>query len=232
MYLYCLYLFCFICFFFFKQKTAYEMRMRDWSSDVCSSDLEPFRFRADRSYLVTGGLGGLGLAVADWAVARGARHLVLASRREPNTDTSARLDRLRDAGAAIRTVAADVSRATEVEALLAGIVTSMPPLAGVFHAAGVLDAGPLVSLTPERVATVMAAKITAATHLDRCCGLLDAFVLFSSAAGLLGPPGQAAHSAANPPLHPLAERRRADRRTCGEGKSVSVRVGPGRPRTR
>src|SRR3546814_12864417 len=90
----------------------------------------PFRVGADRSYLVTGGLGGLGLAVADWAVARGARHLVLASRREPNTDTSARLDRLRDAGAAIRTVAADVSRATEVEALLAGIVTSMPPLAG------------------------------------------------------------------------------------------------------
>src|SRR3546814_8350068 len=74
---------------------------------IVLSNPEPFRFRADRSYLVTGGLGGLGLAVADWAVARGARHLVLASRREPNTNTSARLDRLRDAGAAIRTVAAD-----------------------------------------------------------------------------------------------------------------------------
>ncbi|GHD52876.1 hypothetical protein GCM10017083_28820 [Thalassobaculum fulvum] len=169
----------------------------------------PFRFRTDRSYLITGGLGGLGLAVADWAVRKGARHLVLVSRRKPDADTAARLDRLRAAGAEVRTVAADVSRVAEVERVLSGIAAGSAPLAGVFHAAGELDDGPLAEMTPARLHRVMAAKIDAARHLDRLCGPLDAFVLFGSAAGLLGSPGQANHAAANTALDALAERRRA-----------------------
>ncbi|MEQ9332960.1 SDR family NAD(P)-dependent oxidoreductase [Thalassobaculum sp.] len=176
---------------------------------VVLSNPAPFRFRADRSYLVTGGLGGLGLAVADWAVAAGARHLVLASRRAPDAETSARIDRLRETGAEVRTVATDVSQAAGVEHLLAGSAADLPPLAAVFHAAGELDDGPLAEMTPARLRKVMAAKIDAAEHLDRLCGPLDAFVLFGSAAGLLGSPGQANHAAANTALDALAERRRA-----------------------
>ncbi|HEX8113348.1 MAG TPA: SDR family oxidoreductase, partial [Kofleriaceae bacterium] len=114
------------------------------------------RFRTDASYLITGGLGGLGLAVAEWMVEHGARHLALVGRRGPQgaaLDAIARLERV---GARVLALDADVSQPAEVDPLIATIGRELPPLRGVVHAAGVLDDGVLLNQTAERFAAVMA----------------------------------------------------------------------------
>jgi acyl transferase domain-containing protein/NADPH:quinone reductase-like Zn-dependent oxidoreductase/NAD(P)-dependent dehydrogenase (short-subunit alcohol dehydrogenase family)/SAM-dependent methyltransferase len=167
---------------------------------------QPFSFRDDRSYLITGGLGGLGLAVAEWAIERGARHLVLVSRGLPDHPTEVKLAGLRARGAVVETEAADVSSEPAVQLLAGSFGAARPPLAAVFHAAGMLDDAPLKLQDADRLARVRAAKLDAAEHLAKHCKGLDAFMLFSSAAGLLGSAGQANHSAANAALDAFAQR--------------------------
>ena len=178
---------------------------------------------ADASYLITGGLGGLGLRLARRLASLGARHLVLVARRAPSADARAVLEALEAEGVAVRVAAADVSDADSVDALLADVQASMPPLRGVFHAAGVLEDALLVRQEWPQLARVLAPKLDGAHHLDRATqGLaLDHFVLFSSIAAVLGPPGQGAYAAANASLDALAARRRA------AGKpALSVNWGP------
>ncbi len=164
----------------------------------------PFRFRPDRGYLITGGLGGLGLAVAEWAVSQGARHLALVSRHVPDAETAARLETLRERGATVQFIAADLADEARIHRMLAELHTVLPPLAGIFHAAGRLDDAPLAEQTPERLAKVAGPKLTVVTPLATANTDLDAFVLFSSAAGVLGSPGQANHAAASARLDALA----------------------------
>lgn len=176
---------------------------------------QPFAFATDRSLLITGGLGGVGLAVAEWAVGQGARALALVARRAPDAEACARIARLQGAGATVMVIQADVGQRAEVARVLAMIEQGLPPLSAVFHAAGVLADGALAAMTPASLAAVRAAKIDAARHLDVLTrqlpgGPIDAFVLFGSAAGLLGSPGQANHCAANSALDALAEQRRAE----------------------
>ncbi|MEF7613129.1 SDR family NAD(P)-dependent oxidoreductase [Aquincola sp. MAHUQ-54] len=171
--------------------------------------------RADGCTLITGGLGGLGLQVAQWLVAQGARELVLAGRHaEPDEATAAQLDALRAQGARVHLRAVDVSDRAGLAALLAGIGGGGPitgPLRGVVHAAGVLDDAPIEQQHPERLARVLAPKLAGGWHLHSLTAALplDFFVLFGSAAGLLGAPGQANHAAANAFLDGLARWRRA-----------------------
>jgi NADPH:quinone reductase-like Zn-dependent oxidoreductase len=174
-------------------------------------ELQRAAVRADATYLITGGLGGLGLAVASWLVERGCRHLVLAGRREPDSATAATLDELRGTGAQIVVSRTDVASKADVADMLERIDAAMPPLRGVFHAAAVLEDAPIARLTPASVETVFAPKIAGAWNLhtltqDRA---LDAFVLFSSAAAMLGSPGQANYAAANAYLDALAHFRRS-----------------------
>ena len=164
----------------------------------------------DASYLITGGLGGLGLEVARWMVARGARHLALLGRRPPGPSEEAALHALREAGCEVLTLTADVSRAPDVVRALAAIDAALPPLKGILHAAGVLDDGVLRNQRWDRFEAVFAPKIAGARHLheltvDRA---LDVFVLFSSTAALLGSPGQGNYAAANAFLDALAHHRR------------------------
>jgi len=162
------------------------------------------------SCLITGGLGELGLRVAQWLVDRGARHLVLSSRRGPETETQREiLDRLRRRGAKVAVILADVSDRVEVERLLATVRRTMPPLRGVVHAAGVLDDGMIQGLDWPRFERVMRPKVAGAWHLHELAGELDFFVLFSSAVGLLGSSGQANYAAANAFLDALARYRTA-----------------------
>ncbi|HSR49175.1 MAG TPA: type I polyketide synthase, partial [Acidobacteriota bacterium] len=162
------------------------------------------------SYLVTGGLGGLGLEVAIRLARRGAKRLVLAGRRPPRDQARKRLQALREAGVRVEILQADVID----EAQLAEAVTAAHeaefPLKGVFHAAGHLDDGILERLTVERFRRVLAPKVQGAWNLHRLTADLDLdhFVLFSSVAALLGPPGQANHAAANAFLDALAAQRR------------------------
>ncbi|MEU3743412.1 type I polyketide synthase [Streptomyces sp. NPDC032198] len=168
--------------------------------------------------LITGGTGELGRAVARHLIDRhGVRHLVLASRRGPEApDADALVRELTVAGALdVRLVACDVAVEEEAAALLAA-VDPAHPLTAVLHLAGVLDDGLVEDQTPERLERVFAPKVLGALRLDALTRDLDlaAFVLFSSAAGVLGTAGQSTYAAANTVLDAVAERRRAAGRTA------------------
>ena len=173
-----------------------------------------FALREDASYLVTGGLGGLGLKVAHWLADRGARHLVLIGRSAPSAEAQTQLDELAKMGVQIAIRRCDVGSRDELASLLAGIHDELPPLRGIFHLAGVLDDGILCEQTRERFDRVMASKVLGAWYLhDLTRDLpLDLFVLFSSAAALLGSPGQGNYAAANAFLDALAHHRRWEKR--------------------
>lgn len=162
--------------------------------------------RSSASYLVTGGLGGLGLSVAEWLVKRGARHLVLAGRSAPSEAACAILSRLRSAGARVVVEAVDVSRRDDVEAMIGRIRADLPALRGVIHAAGVLRDRTLLELSVEAMRAVAAPKVWGAWNLHQATrdDALDFFVLYSSAASMLGSPGQANYAAANAFLDALA----------------------------
>lgn len=169
-----------------------------------------FGVKADASYLVTGGLGALGLEVGRWLVEQGARHLVLAGRSAPSGAASAAIQQMEQAGAKVLAVRCDVANRNELAAALEQVKQSMPALAGIVHAAGVLDDGVLAQQTWERFRKVMAPKMDGAWNLHRLTEgqPLDFLVFFSSVAGLLGSPGQGNYAAANAFLDALAERRR------------------------
>ncbi|HMD83202.1 MAG TPA: SDR family NAD(P)-dependent oxidoreductase [Terriglobia bacterium] len=171
----------------------------------------PISFRSDATYLVTGGLGGLGLLLARWMVDRGARHLVLLGRNAPSSTALGTVSKLQEAGAQIVIVQADVSREQEVAKVLREMGATMPPLGGIFHCAGLLNDGLLRRQDWAGFARVMAAKVSGAWNLHVLTkGMpLDFFVLFSSIASLLGSPGQGNHAAANAFLDALAHDRHA-----------------------
>jgi mycoketide-CoA synthase len=167
---------------------------------------------ASGTVLITGGTGMAGAAVARHVVAtHGVRELLLVSRRGLDAPGAAELvAELTDAGANVRAVAADVSDRDALGKVLAGI-DHHRALSAVFHTAGVIDDAVVTSLTPDRVDTVLRAKVDAADHLHELTRDLElsAFVLFSSMAGLVGGSGQANYSAANAYLDALAAARRS-----------------------
>lgn len=181
------------------------------------------RLRAEGAYLITGGLGGLGLTVARWMVEHGARHVHLLGRQRPSPAHEHALEALRRTGATITTIAADVGRVEDVDRALRDIADTGRVLRGIVHAAGMLDDGFLEQQNQARVSAVMAAKVYGAWHLhERTAALpLDFFVLFSSVAALLGTPGQGGYAAANAFLDGLAHRRRA----AGQ-PALSINWGP------
>jgi NADPH:quinone reductase-like Zn-dependent oxidoreductase/acyl carrier protein len=180
-------------------------------------------FRADGTYLITGGLGGLGLSVAQWMVLQGARHLVLIGRSSPSAQAEKALESMQRDGAQVVVAKADVAQEQQVAGVLADIHQSVPPLRGIIHAAGILDDSILLQLNRERFMSVMAPKIRGAwnLHILTLNESLDFFVLFSSAASLLGSPGQGNYAAANAFLDALAHHRRAQGRPA-----ISINWGP------
>jgi acyl transferase domain-containing protein len=171
----------------------------------------PLTLKGDGTYLVTGGLGALGLRTAEWLVSRGARHLVLTGRSAATEAASTAIARLRAAGAGVETARADVSRKEDVDRLFGTIGSGAFPLKGIVHAAGVLDDGVALQQTWERLRTVFAPKIAGAwnLHLASASLPLDFFVLYSSLASVLGSAGQANYAAGNAFLDALAHLRRA-----------------------
>ncbi|MDQ3721627.1 MAG: SDR family NAD(P)-dependent oxidoreductase [Actinomycetota bacterium] len=173
-----------------------------------------FVVRSDATYLVTGGFGAFGLATARWLAARGARHLVLVGRRGASTPAArAQVEAFAAAGVEVVQGIADVANLDEVQALVERTVDTMPPLRGVFHAAGVVDDAPLAELTADSLRRVLEPKTRGALNLDAVLDRvehdLDAFVLYSSVSAVVGPVPQIAYAGANAVLDGLAAVRRA-----------------------
>jgi acyl transferase domain-containing protein/acyl carrier protein len=161
------------------------------------------------TYLITGGLHGLGLMTAQWLVERGARHLVLMGRRTPDSEVVEALLALESRGVHVRVAQADVSDAGTMRQLLEETRSTMHPLRGVIHSAGVLNDGLLLQQSWDRFATVFAPKVTGTLLLHRLTAsdALDFFVLYSSVAAVFGSPGQGNYVAANTFMDTLAAAR-------------------------
>ncbi|OLP20418.1 hypothetical protein BST81_00790 [Leptolyngbya sp. 'hensonii'] len=178
---------------------------------VVLPEAPPLSVRSEATYLITGGLGGLGLAVARGLVDRGARHLVLLGRRAASGTAQTILADLEKAGCQVRVAAVDVADRAALTHLLAEVEIEMPPLRGVIHAAGVLEDGVLLQQDWSRFDRVFAPKVYGSWnlhHLTRDVPL-DFFVLFSAGANLFGFTGQGNYVAANAFLDALAHDRRA-----------------------
>jgi 1-acyl-sn-glycerol-3-phosphate acyltransferase len=169
-------------------------------------------FKADGTYLISGGLGGFGLAVAERLLGGGAGAVALVGRRPPSTEVEQRLEELRrKTGARVDALQGDVASASDVARILHTVRTGMPPLRGVVHAAMVLDDGRLDQMEWPQFERVLAPKIGGAwnLHTQTRTDALDLFVMFSSIAALLGNPLQGNYAAANAYLDALAHHRRA-----------------------
>jgi acyl transferase domain-containing protein/acyl carrier protein len=168
--------------------------------------------RADVTYVVTGGLRGLGLRTAQWLAKEGARHLLLAGRSEPDAAARSAIAEMASDGIVVTTVQADVATDAGVAAIMDASGGGLPAIGGVLHCAGVLDDGVLVKQSSERFARVMGPKADAAwrlhTALEQRGQRPEFFVLFSSLSAVFGSAGQSSYVAANAFLDALAHRRR------------------------
>ncbi|MBO3459447.1 type I polyketide synthase [Aetokthonos hydrillicola Thurmond2011] len=157
------------------------------------------QLRADATYLITGGLGDLGLKLAESMVYQGIRHLVLIGRHHPSSVVQETLDQLERQGVKLFIAQADVSCTEDMVKVLEQVKVSFPPLRGIIHAAGVLDDGIVLHQNWQRFNQVMSPKIKGAWNLHvltQDCPL-DFFVCFSSIASLIGSLGQSSYAAAN-----------------------------------
>lgn len=172
----------------------------------------PVRVQDNATYLVTGGLGYVGMLAARDLVDRGARHIVLLGRTAATgSEVATSIDRMRESGAFVRTAAVDLADGAALRVLIDDIERTMPPLRGVVHAAGVLDDATIEHLSSDRFGRVMRPKLLGALHLDALTAHLplDFFVVFSAAAAWLGSAGQANYAAANAALDGFAQARHA-----------------------
>lgn len=186
--------------------------MFERQANIRPRHLDRFAFKSDATYLITGGLGGFGLALAHWMAENGARHLVLLGRRGVVDDTSRQaVVSLQALGAQVRVIEADVSRFDELARAYAEVEAELPPLRGVIHAAMVLDDALVANLDATRFHAVMAPKVAGAWNLHRLTtqAALDFFVLFSSMSAVGASAGQSNYAAANAFLDGLAHYRRA-----------------------
>ena len=168
--------------------------------------------KANATYLVTGGLGGFGLATAEWLVEQGATSLALLSRRGAVTDEAvAGVAKLEKMGARVRAFAVDISNADSLNKILTTVRAEMPPLTGIIHSAAVIEDAPILNLSGDQLERVFQPKMVGAWHLHQATlkDPLELFVLYSSSSAVVGNPGQGAYVAANLYLDALAQYRRS-----------------------
>jgi len=168
-------------------------------------------FRADGSYVITGGLGGLGLFLAEKMANAGAGRIVLSSRSAPSQKALETIELVRAIGSDVVVECGDIAEAGTAERLVAAATATGLPLRGVLHAAAVVEDATLANITDELVERDWAPKVHGAWHLHQATAEqpLDWFCSFSSAAALVGSPGQGAYAAANSWLDAFTQWRRS-----------------------
>jgi NAD(P)-dependent dehydrogenase (short-subunit alcohol dehydrogenase family)/acyl carrier protein len=174
---------------------------------------------SETSWLITGGLGALGLRLADWLASRGVRHLVLLGRSDlgtlPIQDPESRrrheaLDRLKNEGVQVECMTADVSDPSSITHVLTRFGTVWPRLQGIVHTAATFGTRPLLDMTTSDLADMFRPKAGGAWLLHRHApATVEHLILFSSTASLIGGTGQAHYAAANAMLDALAHTRRS-----------------------
>ena len=197
----------------FRARKRYVARLAPQTTELTvgqSSETQPLPLQSNRTYLITGGLGALGIKVARWMVDRGVRYLVLTSRSKASLQTEDNIARMERAGAKILVARADVSEQKDMERVLKRAEASMPPLRGVIHAAGVSGYQAIHKIEPEVLESVFRPKVLGSWILHQLTQEmeLDFFVSFSSIASVWGSSGQAHYGAANYFLDSLAYYRR------------------------
>ena len=204
-----------------RNNTRYVPRLTPYCAS--KTNRQSLIIKQDRTYLITGGLGDIGLRVANWLVEKGAKHLVLLGRSQPKPAVSGKLEEIKELGVQVVVLQADVSEFSQMSAIFKQIEQTMPGLAGIIHAAGITDDGIIDNLSWKQFAEVFAPKIQGSWNLH-CLSAeldLDFFVLFSSIASLLGSAGHSNYVAANSFLDTLA----AYRQTQGlSGLSINWAV--------
>lgn len=190
----------------------------------------PTKILSAHTYLVTGGLGGLGMLVARWLAEHNAGCIVLVGRKEPSPEALKTVAELRKNKIRIEIRQADLALPEQTSALLADIAQNMPSLKGIIHAAGVLDDGMIRQLSWTKFWNVMAPKVVAAYMLDRHTREmeLDFFVCFSSIVSILGSPAQSNYAAANAFLDAICQNRNISRASnlSKKERAISINWGP------
>nr|WP_275957425.1 sulfolipid-1 biosynthesis phthioceranic/hydroxyphthioceranic acid synthase [[Mycobacterium] fortunisiensis] len=172
-------------------------------------------FRPDGAYIVTGGLGGLGLFLAERMAANGCGRIVLSSRSEPTAAALTAIERIRAAGVDVVVERGDIAAPATAERLVAAATAGGLSVRGVLHAAGVIEDAALTNITDDLIERDWAPKVHGAWNLHQALQgaganqQLDWFCSFSSAAALVGSPGQGAYAAANSWLDAFSLWRRA-----------------------
>jgi polyketide synthase 5 len=167
-------------------------------------------FRPDGSYIVTGGLGGLGLFLAEHMAGAGCGRIVLSSRSQPNPKALEAIEAIRAMGTDVVVDCGDIAEAGMAARLVTAATATDLPLRGVLHAAAVFENAMVANMTDELINRNWAPKVNGAWNLHQATATLslDWFCMFSSAVGLLGSPGQGAYAAANSWLDAFARWRR------------------------
>jgi acyl transferase domain-containing protein/acyl carrier protein len=172
--------------------------------------LSSTRVKEDGSYLITGGLGGIGLLTARWLADRGAKHIVLAGRRPPNDEAKRMIEELNQIDVQVYLMSVDLSSQIQVTNMMREISKKCPPLRGIVHGAGILDDGIVLQQDWSRFEKVMHPKTHGMIHLHNATKdlPLDWLIIYSSIASLWGSPGQSNYAAANAMLDAFASARR------------------------
>lgn len=167
--------------------------------------------RSDATYLITGGLGGLGMEIAAAMADQGAGTIVLIGRRAPIGDTLARIETMQTAGTNVVVMQCDISKQQDCDRLFEQLGRLPQPLCGIIHAAGVLQDRTIAQQDWDRFATALAPKVQGSWNLHQATRdmLLDFFVMFSSASSTMGNRGQSNYAAGNAFMNALAHYRRA-----------------------
>lgn len=184
----------------FRKNRRHVLRLNEtsYSADSIHRNSNSL-FKPDASYLITGGLGGIGIKIAEWMVKSGVKNLVLTSRRAPSDEANRQISELKKSGTNVKIRQADVGKLDQLKTIFKECQVNKRPIRGIIHAAGVIDDGVLLNLNWERFKEVLRPKINGTWNLHFITKEkeLDFFVMFSSIASVLGSPGQGNYAAAN-----------------------------------